>query len=428
MSVVVFIGTFGSGLYPAMVLTNVNAISVLKGKNGASSHGLTLRRLLIVFQFSIAMFLISMTLGIYKQVSFLQKRELGLNIDRVLVTNMPNIRDDTFWSNYDNLKNTLQNRSEVLMVTTSNEVPGSYINHIELFKLRHQLREEAQIVKFMWVDYDFFSLYDIGIKAGRGFSHENQREIREGVILNEAAAKMLGFEEIDAAIDEPVDWIHSWDEIENYKVIGVIPNYEQEANSATEPMVYVMNRPQIRWYETNYISIKIIGDDHINETVQFISNIHNEVYPQDSFDFFFLDDHYNKLYQSDLRFGKIFNFFSLLTLSITALGLFGLTAFLVMNRRKEVSIRRVLGARFNSLLAIFSKTYLMQIGISIIVAMPLSYLMLNAWMDKFINKMPLSAEIFLFPILIILIITGLTILFHLSRTIRQNPAQVIREE
>ncbi|MEQ8928026.1 MAG: FtsX-like permease family protein, partial [Fulvivirga sp.] len=426
---VLFIGTLGSGLYPAFVLSNIKPQRVLKGKYSNTKNGLLLRKSLIVFQFTMALILMILTSGIYKQVDFMRQRELGLNIDQVLITNMPNIRTvETFWSNYDNLKNQLLAKSYVSEVTTSNEIPGSYLNQIELFKQKSQLREEAQIMKFVWVDYDFFELYDMELVEGRLFTEDNQSDVQEGVIFTEEAIKLLGYSNAKEAIDQPVDWIHNWGEIEPFKIIGVAKNYEQEANSQPQAVVFIMNRRQARWLETNQIAIKLNNTANMEKQINEIGQIHNAVYPNDSFDYFFQDDYYNQKYQSDLKFGKMFTFFSLLTLSITILGIFGLTAFLVISKRKEVSIRRVLGANFKHLLTSFSKVYMWQIAIATLIALPLAYLFLDIWMNKFIEKVDISSEVYTLPMAAVILTTLGILIYHLLQTMKQNPAVVIRDE
>ncbi|MEQ9167666.1 MAG: ABC transporter permease [Fulvivirga sp.] len=283
-------------------------------------------------------------------------------------------------------------------------------------------------MKFVWVDYDFFELYDMELVQGRLFSEDNQSDVQDGVIFTEEAIKLLGYTDAKSALDQPVDWIHNWGEIEPYKVIGIVKNYEQEANSSPQAVVFIMNRRQTRWLETNQIAIKLNNTANTQSQIDEIGQIHSSIYPNDSFDYFFQDDYYNRRYQSDVKFGKIFTFFSTLTLSITILGIFGLTAFLVISKRKEVSIRRVLGANFNHLLSSFSKGYLWQITIATFIALPSAYLFLDIWMSKFIEKVEISSTVYSLPLFIILLTTFGILIYHLLQTMKQNPAEVVREE
>ena len=308
LSIIIILGTISSGIFPALILTNVNTIKVLKGSFASSGTGIVLRRFLVVFQFVMAVFLMAFTIGVHKQVDFLMQRDPGLDTNQVLVANLPNIRGASFWSDYDNFKTELQRNNAISAVTASNEVPGTYLNHVELFKQQHQNREEAQLLKLVWIDYDFFNLYDLPIVAGNDFNINNQAEVREGIIINEEAAKMLSFYDIDESKGMPVDWVHSWGTIENYKLIGIVKNYEQEANSEPSPMAFIMNRPQEQWLEVNYIAMKV-NPSEMSDVINSVKEVHSKMYPNDAFDYFFLDDHFNSKYKSDERFGKIFGFF-----------------------------------------------------------------------------------------------------------------------
>lgn len=420
------LGSIGSGIYPALVLTRFQPVKVLKGNFANSKEGLFLRKFLVVFQFMVAILLLAGTLGVYRQINFLRERDLGVNIDQVLVTNMPNLREESFWQDYDRFKNQLLQSADFTQITTTNDIPGNYLNHVELVKRPEQPASEAKIVKHFWIDFDFVELFDLELVAGRDFNIERPADHREGVFLNESAIRQLGYANPEDAIDQPVDWVHSWGEVEPYRIVGVLNDFDQEALGTPEPMVFLMNRPQPRWLETNYISIGLITSD-VEVAIESIRQVHQEVYPNDSFDYFFLDEHFNRQYQSDQRFGKIFGLFSLMGILISNLGLFGLTAFIVLQRKKEMSIRRVLGARLNSILHLISRQFMTQLTVAILVAVPLAYFGLQQWLDKFAQRMSLSADLFLVPIIAILFIALTTILYQAITAIRSNPTENLRE-
>jgi putative ABC transport system permease protein len=421
------IGTLGSGLYPAFVLSNMAPLRVLKGKYASSKQGLWLRKSLVIFQFTIALILMTMTIGIYQQVNFMRDRELGVDIDQILITNMPNVKGASFWRDFDRFKNQLEDKSYVSKVSTSSEVPGTYLNQVESFKQKGQSTEEAQILKFVWVDYDFFDLYNLELAAGRVFKEESQTDVMDGVMFTEEAIRRLGFTSAEEAIDQPVNWVRNSGEVDPFKVVGVIKDYEQEANNTPQAIIYIMNRRWTSWFVTNYIAIKMNNTIKMESQIADIKNTHNAIYTNDSFDYFFQDDHYNQLYQVDLKFGKIFSFFSLITLLITLLGLFGLTAFIVVGKRKEISVRRVLGADFLSLIKTLSISYVVQIGVAVAVALPASFLMLNSWMNKFIVKMDFGLSLFTAPVIVLVLLTTVILIYHLIQTMKQNPAEVVRE-
>lgn len=421
-----FIGTLGAGLYPAFVLSNIEALKVLRGNYSSSKQGLLVRKGLVVFQFTMALILMVLTAGIYQQVSFMRTRELGVNIDKVLIANMPNVRGESFWRDFDSFKNQLKQRTYVSHVTTSSEIPGTYLNMVESFKQKSQSPEEAQILKFVWVDYDYFDLYDLQFAAGGPFVEENQSDVRDGVIFTEEAVKRLGFANAQDAVHQPVDWVRNSGDLDPFRVVGVVKDFEQEANNAPQAIIYIMNRRWSSWFVTNFIAIKLDNSTGMTSQIDEIRAIHSSIYKSDSFDYFFQDDHYNKAYQADMKFGKIFAFFSMLTLCITLLGLVGLTAFLVISKKREVGIRRVLGATFNDLFISFSKEYLFQMGLAALISFPLAYVILTRWMDKFIAKMEIGHSIFVFPVIVLVCMTMTVLIYHLLQITKHNPAEVVR--
>lgn len=424
--VILGLGTLGAGFYPAIVLSKFKAAIVLKGNFSTSKNGLALRKSLITFQFFVAIILFVGTISVYRQVSFLRERDLGLNIDQVLVTHMPNLREEHFWQDYDRFKNALSSNPGISMVTTSNEVPGNYVESVQFFKKKSQLEHQAKILNNIWVDHDYFDLFELELLAGRKFGRNKPVDNRWGVVLNAAACELLGFSTPEEAIDQPVDWIHVSREIESYRVIGVVNDYSQRAMSNALPMVFVMNRPQEPWNEVNLISIRVSTQD-LSSTLEFIKEEYDKVYTSGAFDSFFLDEHFDKQYESDTRFGKIFGAFSVLAIFISILGLFGLTSFIVLQKRKEISVRRILGAQFRSIIRLISKEFMVQIGIAITLAIPLIVYSLNSWLMRFPEKMVVGLDLFLIPIISLLTIVLLVVIYQSVTAVRVNPAENLRD-
>ena len=187
-----------------------------------------------------------------------------------------------------------------------------------------------------------------------------------------------------------------------------------------------MNRPQQPWFEVNLISIKLNTQD-LNETVDFIKEEFDKVYPSGTFDSFFLYEHFNQQYESDTRFGKIFGTFTIIAILIAALGLFGLTSFVVLQKRKEISVRRVLGAQLNSIIRLISKEFFIQLGIAIGLWVPLVIYALNSWLMRFPKKMVIGLDLFLVPILSLLTIVLLVVIYQSVKAISANPTDSLRD-
>lgn len=426
LTVILGLGSLGAGFYPAIMLSNFKAALILKGNFSTSKKGLALRKSLITFQFFVAIVLFIGTISVYRQVSFLRERDIGVNINEVLVTHMPNLRGEGFWQDYDRFKNALSIDPRISMVTTSNEVPGNYTERVQFFKKKGQLGYQAKILNQIWIDNDYFDLFELEILAGKQFSVDKPGDNRWGVMLNVTATKLLGFSNNEEAIGQPVDWIHPSGRVESYTVIGVVNDYSQRAMSDALPMVFVMNRPQEPWNEVNLISIRL-NTQNLGETMEFVKEEYDKVYSRETFDSFFLDERFDQQYDSDTRFGKIFGSFSLIAIFIAVLGLFGLTSFIVLQKRKEISVRRVLGAQFKGIVKLISKEFLVQIGIAVTLAIPLAVYILNDWLMRFPEKMTIDLDLFLIPIASLLTIVLLVIIQQSLSSIRVNPTDNLKD-
>lgn len=421
----VVMGGLLSGYYPAYILSNFKLTNILKGSFKSSQQGLLLRKWLVMFQFTASILLISGTLGVFSQISFLQNRDLGINLEEIIAVHTPNERTENYWNEYDYLRQKVNDRTDIQYMTASNQIPGNVLYHVELYKKRNQHLSEAKILKHIWVDYDYTSLYDLKLLAGRMFDPHIIGDERS-LLLNASAAKLLGFDDPMDAIDQSVTWVHSYGALDEMKCIGIVKDFDQEALGATEPMAFLMNR-HFRWLEMGYMLFKTSTQD-MDQTLAFLEEEFEKLYPGDSFSYYFLNDRFSQQYEERMNFGKIFSLFALLAIAIATLGLFGLISYLVQQRRKEVSIRKVLGAREIQITALFLNSFSYQLIWSIALALPIAYVILSRWLETFSYQVQLAPLIFVVPAIAILILFLIVSVIQTRSIVQQNPVKFLRNE
>lgn len=412
-------GLILSGLYPAIALSSYKPIIVLKGKIGNKPKGVSLRKVLVVFQFSMALMLITFTFAVFRQITFLKHHDLGFNTKQILVVRAPRARETTFKSQTRSFKQELLKNAGIEKICVLTETPGKqiYWDAGGIHAVGNNVDKNYQIVG---IDYDFVDLFQVKIIEGRNFSKDFQSDTT-ALILNETAAKWMDFPDAKSAVGKQVSY---WGEI--YNVIGVMKDYHQQSPKATfEPHIYRL-QPYGRGVR-GYFAIKM-NSSGTKENLRRIQDTYNSFFPGNPFDFYFLDDYYNRQYKNDELVGKVFGSFSFLAILVTAMGILGLFSFMVIQRTKEISIRNVLGAGTSRILYLFGNDFLRLILISFIIALPLSYYSINEWLKTFAVKMNLSVWIFISPLFILLIIAGLTIGSQVIKTAKENPASNLRYE
>ena len=419
ISVMFLAGIFLSGLYPVFVLSSFKPISVLKGKLGNSTKGINLRKVLVSFQFIMSLALITATLTVFQQISFMKKQDLGISIDKVLAIRTPRVKDSMFADKITTFKNELLNKAVVNKFCIVSEVPGRQVLS-DAGGIHRVGSEENKNYQIVDIDYDFANVFDVKFAAGRNYSKEFKTDTA-GIILNEKAAQWMGFKDAESAIGQKVSF---WEQI--YTIVGVMKNYHQQSpKEAFEPHLYMLRREGRS--SRGFFALKINTQD-TKSTLNTIQTMYDSYFPGNPFDYFFVDDYYNQQYKSDVQFGTIFGIFSFLAIFITCLGIFGLASFIVTQRTREISIRKVLGANVTGILFLIAKDFLILIMISFIITIPLCYIGLSRWLNTFANRMDLNIWLFIIPLIIALVLTGITISILVIKAARQNPVDNLRYE
>lgn len=410
-------GTLLSGIYPALVLSGFSPIKVLKGVFKNSSSGINLRRGLIITQFSVSVILIAGTIIAFKQLEFMRKKDLGVNIEQTLVLRgAVSTKREVYKDIYASFKNDILSQPFIKNITASNHVMAQ-----EIFEGTGALRldnkqKEAPYMSILRGDYDFISSYGLKIIAGRSFSKDFTSD-NKSIILNESALKPLAFSSPGEALNKKIILM------DTFNVIGVMADYHQEGLQKPIVPISVLLSPGVR----NYYSLKINSTD-LSKTIDNVHKIWNTHFAGEPFDYFFLDESFNGQYKADVLFGKVFGLFAFLAIFISCSGLLGLSSYNVLQRTKEIGIRKVFGASTKTIVFLLSKDFVKLILISLIISLPLGWYLMNSWLQDYAYRISISWWVFIVAGISAVIIALLTISYQAIRAASTSPIKSLRTE
>ena len=419
LGVLFIVGTFFSGLYPAFVLSAFKPIEVLKGRMIATTKGSLLRKSLVIFQFTASLFLLIGTLAVYRQIQYMRKQSLGLNIDQTLVVRQPTVlNDSTYVQNMTALKETLNQQTSVKGTTVSTSIPGEPVDWnaggIKLVGTDEGTQKQYRVIG---VDYDYLKMYGVKLIAGRGFSRDFGSD-DHAVVFNKKGFEQLGLSKPEDAIGKKIDF---WGE--QYTIVGVSDNFHQQSlRESFEPLIFRLI-PDVR----GYLSVKTPASK-ASQTIAQVKATWNKFFPGNTFEYFFLDDHFDEQYKADRTFGQVFGLFTSLAILVACLGLFALASFTTIQRTKEIGIRKVLGASVTRILKLLYQEFAVLLVIAFIIAIPLAWLSIAKWLQGYAFRVGIRWSYFLVPFATILIIALLTVSFQSIKAAVANPVKSLRTE
>jgi putative ABC transport system permease protein len=417
------VGAFLSGLYPALILSSFSPLVAFRTVHGRFSKAIDLRKMLVIFQFSVSIILIASTLIVYRQVSFMRNQNLGADIDQVLVLKAPRIMGN-YISTCNSFKDALLAFPSVRNVSASSTIPGrDYSNYASDIRSQSSQPGEGTQGVFIDVDENYFSLYQIPLVEGENFSRESR--LNREVILNEDAVKTYGFQNPEDAIDKNL--VLGGLDGRIVKIIGVTKDYHQRSlKSALQPVIF----NPIYASDINlakYFSVKVAGRN-IRQTMNQIKAKWDDLYPDQPFEYYFPDDLFNSQYKSDQQFGEVFGIFAALAILISCIGLFGLASYANSQRTKEIGIRKVVGASIGDIMIMLVTDFAKYVALANIIAWPVAYYAMRVWLQGFAYKADLDLWIFIVSGLTALMIFMATVGFHTIKAARANPVESLRYE
>lgn len=410
-------GALLAGFYPAVVLSGFKPISVLKGKVMNNTQGNYLRKGLVVFQFVASVVLISGSVIVYQQLKFMRNQDLGVNINQTLVLKGPGVVvDSLFRQALEGMKADALRIPGVKNMTWSSNVPGD-----EIFWANGIRRLTADVSGnisgyIVGMDQDYVDAFGLEIIEGRNFDETTDR--RKNLMVNRAMAEALDFKDPMSAIGEKV--IQGRDTLQ---IMGVIENYHQMSlKEKVTPLVY-------RYTPTfaQFLSFKMETENY-QQVLSQVEQAWNTHFPGNPMDYFFLDQFFNRQYESDRRFGQIFSLFTALAIFVACLGLFGLASFVTLQRTKEIGIRKALGSSSSDVVLLLSRDFVLLVLLANVIAWPLAWVAMDRWLQNFPYRIDINPLLFMLSGLVVVVIAFLSVGFQTIKAARVNPARTLRSE
>lgn len=407
---IIFITGLLAGLYPAFFLSSFNSVKILKGTFKLGNKGNTLRQSLVVFQFVLSMILIGATIVVYQQIQYIKNKDLGVKRENlVYFPATPGIQD-----HFDAYKAALLNQPGIQSVTLSSQNPLSVGSSSEGLEWDGKTPDTQILFQVIQADYDFLATTGIELKEGRDFSRDYPTDTAN-ILINEEAARRIGFE-------NPVgQHVKMWER--EGQIIGVIKDFHSnDLHAAIEPLV-IMLQPQNTW-----MVMARTEAGKAQEAIASLEAMHNQYDGEYTFEYHFLDQEFERMYRTDTLIGKLATYFAIIAILISCLGLFGLAAYTAERRTKEIGVRKVLGASVPNLVALISGNFTKLILIAFVIAAPLTWYLMEQFLQKYAYRIDLSPIVFALTGLLALVIAWLTVSYQSVKAALANPVDSLRNE
>jgi putative ABC transport system permease protein len=405
-----------SGSYPAIALSSMPPMSTLRRSGANAPRGAGLRRLLVVVQFAAAVVLLVGTATIYRQLAFFTNQDLGFDQEQLVYFRIP---DPNLIPQIDLIKERIVEHPGVARVAATSSIPGRPT-------WRHDTRPaerpagERWVMAFYAVDHDLIETLDLEIVEGRSFSTAYASDSTQAYVLNEAAVSRLGWQ--GEAVGKEFGWFTAQG-LRNGRVVGVVRDFHFESlRSAIEPTFFAISTEY-----ADIVAVRLRAGQSAG-ALRHLESIWKDVLPAYPFEYAFLDETLREAYEAEHRFGGVFGLFTLLTMFIACLGLFGLATFTARQRTREVGVRKVLGASVPSIVALLSTEFLKLVGIAFVLAVPIAFIVMRQWLNGFAYRIELGPSLFVAAGLVALAIALVTVAGQALRAATADPTQALRSE
>jgi len=404
-----------AGIYPALVLSRFKSVAILKGRFSSSQRGVWLRKGLVVVQFTISIILMTGTAVVYTQLHFMRNQTLGFKKDQMLIIDFRG--DDAIQKKIETFKQQLGNVSGISSAAASSSVPtrNSHGAYSEIENPAGDM--QASNINLFYVDHDFLHQYEMQLAAGRIFSPDFATDT-SALIANEALVKSYGYQSPEEIIGKKFS---QWG-VEG-EIIGVIKDYHYRSLQKEVAPITIRLEPD----NARYISLNLKGKN-ITSTVAALEQQWKAIAPQRPFNYFFLDEAFDQQYRGEMRFGQLFVCFAGLAIFIACLGLLGLISYTVVQRTKEIGIRKVLGASAQSIVTLLTKDFLSLVALAFLIATPVAWYVMHQWLQDFANRIDIEWWVFALAGIMALMIAMLTVGFQSIKAAFANPVDTLRSE
>jgi len=409
-----------SGIYPAIFMSSFQPVIVLKGLFKAGSSTVSFRKVLVVAQFAISIILIISTAIVFQQLGYMQNTSLGFDKEHIVTMAYNNGLDNT----YESFRTALLEDPHVLQATRSSRIPSGRLldESGASTESGDSLRPVAADIKYLGVDHDFLKTYGIPMAAGRDFARDYGTD-SANFLLNESATRVLGVRTAQEMVGKNFSYGNT-----KGKVIGIMRDFNFESmHQSIVPLIMVMGSNSQGSNSYNNISVKIAGGN-VAAAMSHLEKIWKRYLPVVPFEYTFLDERFQKLYQSEQRQGTLFTAFSGIAIFIACLGLFGLSAFTITQRIKEIGVRKVLGASTGSIVQLLSLDFLKLVAIAALIAFPIAWYVMHNWLRDFAYRVSIQWWIFLVAGVLAAAVALATISFQAIRAALANPVKSLRSE
>lgn len=399
-----------AALYPALVLSRAKPIDALKGAFNKGQTGNTTRKLLVTGQFATAMILIALTLAAAMQVRHMRQQSLGFTASQVVVVKAPKAFDYGYGRNFTGFQHKLAALAHVSDVSAANAMPG---HEIYWYDDQVTLNGEATsgVFSMLVVAPNYFTHFSIDLVAGRHFADDERDQ--DKWIINESAMRLLGFENPELALGQKLN---------DREIIGVAKDFHHESlKTAIAPMLFNAGR------DFNYYSVKL-ATNNIAGALTELQSAYTQLFPGSPYEYFFLDEFFDRQYKAESQFNNLFGLFSGLGIVVACLGLFGLSSYMTVRRAKEIGIRKVMGASVANMVVLLSRDFLKLVLAAGIIAAPLSWYIIQQWLQGYATRIGMSWWLLLAPLALTLTLALLTVSFQTLKTALVNPSRCLRYE
>lgn len=417
MALLLVVITAMAGYYPAWVLSGLRPTQVLSGKMLSGRRGVGVRRFLVVFQFFVSVCLVSGTMVVIDQIRFMQNEKLGFNKEQVLVINSVRV----LWEDQqpkETFRNDIANLAMVTSVSRAQQVPGTRGWQGQVAYPEGKSGDDAVSVEYMGIDEHYFDVLGFELIAGRAFSKDHPDELRNGLILNETAVRVFGWNSPEEALGKQITSPSGYPE---GTVIGVMRDYHHDG-------LQQKIGPITMDYNPGYLFAIRYHAANTQDLLATLEQMWKKSFPGYEFNYFFLDDQFEKQYQSEQKLSRVLGLFSVITIIIAAIGIIGLVSFMVVSRTKEIGVRKVLGASVMNISGLLSKEFVLLVLLAGVLATPVTWYLASRWLETFAYRTLLSPALFIVAVAVAGAVALIAVSLQTIKAALADPVNSLRYE